>query len=95
MRYRHGRFSCGHAIAAGAAPREQARAAYLAICLDLAPEFMQKSPRQWEKAVEALSGYSNLMQALFYYSATPAGERLRQKAVAAGLRKPAERAKFS
>src|SRR5262249_28307842 len=35
---------------------EQARAAYLAICLDLAPELKQKSPEQWAQAAEALNG---------------------------------------
>jgi len=69
-------------------PSRLARAAYLAICLDLAPELKHKYPERWTKAVGALSGYSRLMQAIFYDSPIPAGDVVRAKAVAAGARKP-------
>lgn len=69
-------------------PRDQARCAYLAICLDFATELMQKYPDQWSKAVTALSGYPNVLQVIFYESPIPAGQKLAEKAVAAGVRRP-------
>lgn len=83
------------AIAGGASAQRLARAAYLAICLDLAPGLRQKHPQQWAQAIEALSGYSRLMQALFFEASTPAGDKIREKAAAAGLRKPEKREKIS
>jgi len=68
-----------------------ARAAYLAICLDLACSLRREHPEQWSDALAALSGYGNVVQALFHHSPTPQGEALREKALAAGLRKPATR----
>jgi hypothetical protein len=63
-------------------------AAYLAICLDLAPSLKQKHPKQWAKALEAINHYPNVVQVLFFHSPVPAGEKLRKKAIAAGLKKP-------
>jgi hypothetical protein len=54
-----------------------ARAAYLAICLDLPA-----------RNVRALEQYPKLLQVMFYQSAIPAGDRIREKALAAGIRKP-------
>ena len=76
-----------------ASPNEQARAAYLAICLDLAPALKQKFPDRWQRAIGALSGFPMVMQVVFYQSG-PAGEPIRQKALAAGLEKPAQAIKF-
>jgi len=74
------------------ASREQlARAAYFAICLDLAPSIRQEQPQLWSDALIALSGYENVVQAIFHQSPTPLGDRLREKALAAGLQKPAVR----
>jgi hypothetical protein len=81
------------AIAHGASAREQARAAYLAICLDQAAGLKQRYPEGWAKAVEALAGYPKVIDVIFYQSG-PAGAALREKAVAAGLRKPEARVKF-
>ena len=73
-------------------PKEQlARAAYYAICLDLAPSIRQEHPQQWMNALDALSSYENVVQAIFHHSPTPLGEKLRDKALGAGLRKPAVR----
>lgn len=69
---------------------QQARAAYLAICLDLAPALRRKYPEQWSKALAALNGYPKVVQVLFYQSPIPAGEKLREKALAAGLERPAK-----
>ncbi|HSV99425.1 MAG TPA: ADP-ribosylglycohydrolase family protein [Sedimentisphaerales bacterium] len=74
-----------------ASKQGQARAAYYAICLDLAISIRQEHPKQWSDALAALSGHENVMQAIFHHSPTPRGEALREKALAAGLRKPATR----
>jgi ADP-ribosylglycohydrolase len=81
-------------IAHGTSSGPQARAAYLAICLDLAPELKQQYPDGWATAVNALAGYSKLMQVIFFASDIPAGQRIREKAVAAGVRAPVERTRF-
>jgi hypothetical protein len=75
-------------IVGSASPQEQARAAYEAICLDLAPPLRERYPDQWAKALAALNGYPKVVQVLFFESPTPAGERLRRRALAAGLQKP-------
>jgi len=73
---------------------ELARAAYLAICLDLAPDLRREHAEQWAKALTALQSQPRVMQALFYESEIPAGEALRAKATAAGLVKPAAKMKL-
>ncbi len=76
------------AIIAGSEDEKLASAAYLAICLDLAPGLRQKHPKQWAGALKALNNYPKVVQVLFFHSPFPAGEQLRKKAVAAGLKKP-------
>jgi hypothetical protein len=73
----------------GVSAQEKARAAYLAICLDFAPELKEKHAQQWSAAVAALQGYPRVMQAVFYEAPFPAGDRIREKAIAAGVQKPA------
>ncbi len=68
--------------------QSQARAAYLAIALDLAPALKQRDSAQWTKAIGALSNYSGLMQVLFYDSPGDPGRILRERALAAGLNQP-------
>jgi hypothetical protein len=75
-------------IAAGTSAQEAARAAYLAICLDFVSELMRSYPERWSKAVAALNGYPTILQVIFYESPIPAGRKLAEKAIAAGLRKP-------
>ncbi|GAG50799.1 unnamed protein product, partial [marine sediment metagenome] len=70
---------------------EKARAAYLAICLDLAKPFRGKYPGQWSKCLAALNDYWKLVQVLYHHSPVPAGDKLRAKAAAAGLKKPAKK----
>jgi hypothetical protein len=72
-------------------PRDQARAAYLAICLDSAEEFQQQHPENWKRALQALADFENVVQAIYYYTDVPGGEALRRRALAAGLEKPAEK----
>jgi hypothetical protein len=64
--------------------------AYLAICLDLAQPLKQKFPEQWAKALEALNDHPKVAQVLFFHSPVPAGDGIRKKAIAAGLKKPAQ-----
>ena len=80
-------------IAAGAPPPRLARAAYLAICLDLAPALGRAHPEAWGRAVAALNGYPNVVEAIFFQAPLPAGESIRQKALAAGLPQPVRRPK--
>jgi hypothetical protein len=75
-------------MARDATAQQKARAAYLAVCLDFAPELKGKYPEAWSQAVAALAGYPRVLQVMFYQSGIPAGETLRQKALAAGLVKP-------
>jgi hypothetical protein len=81
-------------ISAGHSAEERARAAYLAICLDLAPELKQQYPDQWAAAAEALNGYPKVLQVIFYEAPFPAGDSIREKALVAGIRKPATSVKI-
>jgi len=63
-------------------------AGYMAICLDIAPEIMNKYPEQWGRAIEELLSQKSVMQAIFNESPLPAGNLLRRKAAEAGLVKP-------
>ncbi len=80
-----------HDITHPISKQQLARAAYCAVCLDLAESIRQKHPGQWSDALGALSQYENVVQALFHHSPTPLGDELRKKALAAGLQKPADR----
>ena len=75
-------------IAKGTNERDLARSAYIAICIDLAPEMKEKYPQNWEKALEALTSYWRVMQNIFYDDEVPLILPLRIKALAAGLKKP-------
>ena len=78
-------------LADGATVRQQARAAYLAICLDLADEPGSRDSDGWTRALAALEKYPKLLDVLFYKSPGPAGDKLRAAAVAAGLKKPEQK----
>ncbi len=69
----------------------RARAAYLAICLDLAPAFKERDAARWTRAVTTLATRENVTRALFHQAVTPAGDVLRSKALAAGLAAPPKR----
>lgn len=75
-------------------PEKLAHAAYAAICLDLAPALRKKHPDRWAAALEALRRYSGVVQVLFFHSPMPSGDRLREKATAAGLEKPGQKVKI-
>jgi hypothetical protein len=67
---------------------QQARAAYLAICLGLVDSVREKDPARWTRALSALQKCPQLLEVLFYKSPGPAGDKLRAAATAAGLEKP-------
>jgi hypothetical protein len=69
--------------------RERARAAYLAICLELDENYREY--KQWKAAMEALRQFDQIAQVLFHHSPVPAAQSLQEKAVRAGLEKPAQR----
>ncbi len=81
-------------IISGDDDQKLAFAAYSAICLDLAQPLRQKYPKQWAKALEAMNHYPKVVQVLFFHSPVPAGEQLRKKAIAAGLKKPERKIKI-
>jgi len=74
--------------------RKLAFAVYSAICLDLAQDLNQNYPEQWSKALEALNNCPKVVQVLFFHSPFPAGDELRRKAIAAGLKKPQRKIKI-
>jgi len=76
------------ALADGATVRQQARAAYLAICLDLADSIRTRRPDKWTQMLAALEQYPELLDVLFCKSPGPAGDKLRAAAVAAGVKEP-------
>ncbi len=77
-----------HGIAAGETSQEKARAAYLAICLDLSPVLKARYAEPWRESVLALREYPRVLQVMFYEAPFPAGERIRERAAAAGVEKP-------
>jgi len=75
-------------FADSATVRQQASAAYLAICLGLADGLRSKDADGWKRALNALEEYPKLLDVLFNKSPGPAGDKLRAAALAAGLKKP-------
>lgn len=75
-------------------PKTTARAAYLAICLDMSESYQEQHSDQWQRALQALNEYPNVVQAIFYHSNVPAGQTLRRRASAAGLKQPATKKKL-
>ena len=75
-------------LADGATVRQQARAAYLAICLDMVNGLRSKDADGWKQASTALEKYPKVLDVLFNKSPGPAGDKLRAAALAAGLKKP-------
>jgi len=84
----------GARLAPAKAGEKLAFAAYSAICLDLAQTFQRKYPEKWADAIGALNRYPKVVQVLFFHSPFPAGDQLRQRAVAAGLAEPTHKVKI-
>ncbi len=74
--------------------KQLARAAYMAICLDLSDNVHTAHPDRWRMAIVALEQFPKLIEVLFFHSPVAAGDRLREKAIAAGLEKPDKRVKL-
>ena len=75
-------------LADGAGVAEQARVAYLAICLGLTDSIRSGQPEKWSSLLASLERYPKMLDVLFYKSPGPAGDRLRDAALVAGLKKP-------
>jgi len=73
----------------------KARAAYMAVCLDMAADLNKKYPRQWKDACFQLSGYWKIMANLFADGNNNppfiALGQLAEKFKAAGIKPPARR----
>jgi len=65
--------------------QEMARAAYLAISLDLAKELKKKYPKQWKEACYNLSGYWKVIGNLFHSDGFKSLVQLKEKFIAAGF----------
>ena len=75
------------AIVKPASDMEKARAAYWAICLDMAETLKTAYPREWARSLEILSRQGKVVENMFDQgTATPAGKVLRAKAIKAGLK---------
>jgi|TARA_B100000809_G_scaffold117320_1_gene115639 ADP-ribosylglycohydrolase len=68
--------------------QELARSAYMAICLNMASSLQENYPERWNVALVALSEYWRVVQNIFFDDEIPGILPLREKALAAGLRKP-------
>lgn len=71
--------------------QQQARGAYLAICLNMADEFGPEYADHWKAAVYALRGHWKIVNNVFYGSDFPALNRIAAGFVKAGIEKPARK----
>ncbi|MEM7382157.1 MAG: hypothetical protein AAF361_13300, partial [Bacteroidota bacterium] len=78
----------------GETVKQQAKGAYMAICLELDQKMKANHPQKWEEAMKALQETENVVQVLFHHSPVPAAEPLRQKMEKAGLVPPKERVRL-
>ncbi len=70
---------------------EKARAAYMAVCIDMGYEFQKKYPAQWKEACYDLSGYWKAMSNMLtgqYNDHFEALNNLKAKFIAAGFKAP-------
>lgn len=65
--------------------QEMARAAYLAVSLDLAKDMKKKYPKQWKEACYNLSGYWKVISIVFNNDSFKSLLQLREKFIAAGF----------
>ena len=68
--------------------RAKAKAAYLAIALDLAEKLRKKHPSAWQNALDALETFPQVAQVLYHHSPVPLAEPIRNRALNAGLMQP-------
>jgi len=69
---------------------QKARAAYMAVCLEMDEELRKKHPEQWDKAIYNLNGYWKLKHVIFSYNFNEL-KQLRGKFVSAGLKEPVKK----
>ena len=68
---------------------ERARAAYLAVCLDMSGSLARSHPKQWKAACNDLSGYWKIMENIFHFSSdSESGRLLGKKFEESGFRIP-------
>ena len=72
--------------------QEKARAAYMAVCLDLNVTLSQKYPKQWKTACSDLSGYWKIMHNIFNDQSREFKELigLQNKFISAGFKAPVQ-----
>ena len=66
---------------------QKARAAYMAVCLDLDKKISQKYPKEWQEARYDLSGYWRVMNNIFFGNFISLG-KLKDKFISAGFKTP-------
>lgn len=67
-------------------PRDRARAAYLALCLNEADRIAKDRPDDWARAIKALNDFPGMVKRI-YKAPKPVAEQLQARAEAAGLEK--------
>ena len=72
--------------------QEKARAAYIAVCLEMDKKLKKEYPKQWKEAVHALSGYWKVMNNLLYGDEFKTHLALTNKFLDAGFVKPKKKA---
>lgn len=65
--------------------QEKARAAYMAVCIDLSSTLAKKYPKQWKEACYNLSGYWKVIANILHSDSFQSLVQLRDKFVAAGF----------
>lgn len=73
--------------------QEKARAAYMAVCFDMADDLKTQYPEQWKEACYNLSGYWKVMNNIFYGDNFKSLLAIRDKFAAQGFVKPPKAAK--
>ena len=72
----------------GGDKERKARAAYMAICLDMNMNLSKKYPKQWKEACYMLSGYWKIMNNIFKDGSFTKINQLKEKFIAAGFKTP-------
>lgn len=66
---------------------EKARAAFMAICLDMSEDLRKNNPKQWEEACFGLSGYWKIMNNIFFVDSKSLNS-FREKFKMSGFKSP-------
>ena len=71
--------------------REKAKAAYLAIALNIVESINENHPEAWQSGLNALETFPQLSQVLYHHSPVPLAEPIKENALKAGLKLPVRR----